>query len=122
MVMAAALFSLGGLPIFAGFVSKFYLFNAAASQGLLWLAGLAIFTSLVSLYYYLNVVRQMYIEESEDPTRLPIPRLTLGVLGVLFVAIILLGVYPAPLLDAIQHATDAILSSSGVVGLVQLAK
>ena len=45
VVMAAALFSLGGLPLFAGFVSKFYLFNAAASQGLLWLAGLAIFTS-----------------------------------------------------------------------------
>ena len=53
MVIASALFSLGGLPIFAGFISKFYLFNAAASQGLLWLAGLAIFTSLVSLYYYL---------------------------------------------------------------------
>ena len=121
VVMAAALFSLGGLPLFAGFVSKFYLFNAAASQGLLWLAGLAIFTSLVSLYYYLNIVRQMYIEEAEDPTRLPVPRLTLGVLGVLFLAIIFLGVYPAPLLDAIQHATDAILSSSSVVGLAQSA-
>ena len=121
MVMAAALFSLGGLPIFAGFVSKFYLFTAAASQGLLWLAGLAMFTSLVSLYYYLNVVRQMYIEEAEDPARLPVPRLTLGVLGVLFLAIVFLGVYPAPLLDVIQHATDAILTSSEVFGLVQSA-
>ena len=46
MVMAASLFSLAGLPIFAGFVSKFYLFNAAAFSGLLWLAGLAIAASL----------------------------------------------------------------------------
>ena len=59
MVLAAALLSLAGLPIFAGFVSKFYLFNAAAVQGLLWLAGLAIFTSLLSLYYYLMILRQL---------------------------------------------------------------
>ncbi len=119
LVMAAALFSLGGLPIFAGFVSKFYLFNAAASQGLLWLAGLAIFTSLISLYYYLTVVRQMYIEEADDPTRLPVPGLTLGVLGVLFAAMVFLGVYPAPVMDVVQHASDAILSSSDAMGLAQ---
>ena len=70
MVLAAALFSLAGLPVFAGFTSKFYLFNAAAAQGLLWLAGLAIFTSLISLYYYLMVVRRMYID-SEETTPIP---------------------------------------------------
>ena len=60
--IAAGLFSLGGLPIFAGFAIKFYLFVAVAQGGLLWLAGLAIFSSLISLYYYLQVIRQMYIE------------------------------------------------------------
>jgi NADH:ubiquinone oxidoreductase subunit 4 (subunit M) len=40
---------------------------------------------------------------------------------VLFLAIIFLGVYPAPLLDVIQHATDAILSPSGATGLVPMA-
>ena len=63
LVLTTALFSLAGLPFFAGFVSKFYLFSAVAAQGLLWLAGLAIFTSLISLYYYLQVIRQMYIEK-----------------------------------------------------------
>ena len=62
MVFAVSLFSLAGLPIFVGFTSKFYLFNAAATQGLLWVAGVAIFASLISLYYYLMVVRQLYIE------------------------------------------------------------
>ena len=116
MVMAAALFSLAGLPIFAGFASKFYLFSAAASQGLLWLAGLAIFTSLISLYYYLMVVRQMYIEPAADPARVRIPRATVALLGLLFVGMVLVGVYPAPLMDAIQSASDAL--SIGSAGLL----
>ena len=53
---------LAGLPIFAGFTAKFYLFAAVADGGFLWLAGVAIFASLISLYYYLQVLRQMYIE------------------------------------------------------------
>ena len=119
LVFAAALFSLAGLPIFVGFTSKFYLFNAAATQGLLWLAGLAIFTSLISLYYFLMVVRQMYIEPAEDPTPMQIPRLTLGLLAVLLVGMVFVGVYPAPLMDAIQHASDVILSSDGVMQMAQ---
>ena len=119
MVFAASLFSLAGLPVFAGFTSKFYLFNAAAVQGLLWLAGLAIFMSVVSLYYYLLVVRQMYIETAPDPTPIRVPRATLGLLGVLLLGMVFLGVYPAPLMDAIQNASDAIMSSDGVIRLAQ---
>ncbi len=120
VVFAAAMFSLAGLPVFAGFTSKFYLFNAAAAQGLLWLAGLAIFTSLISLYYYLMVMRQMYIEPAQDPTPIRVPRLTLGVLGLLLLGMVFLGVYPAPLMDAIQNASDVILSSEGAIRLVHL--
>ena len=114
LVLAASMFSLAGLPVFAGFASKFYLFNAAATQGLLWLAGLATLTSLVSLYYYLMVVRQMYIEPAEDSTPIRTPGLTLGLLGILLAGMVFLGVYPAPLMDAIQHASDVILASDGV--------
>ena len=63
--IAIGMFSLAGLPIFAGFAIKFYLFTAIADEGLLWLSSLAVFTSLVSLYYYLQVIRQMYIEPAE---------------------------------------------------------
>ena len=118
MVMAVSMFSLAGLPIFAGFVSKFYLFNAAASQGLLWLAGLAIFASLISLYYYLTIIRQMYIEPAPDPSPIRVPRLTTGLLGVLFVGIVFVGVYPPPVMEAITLASDAIMSSEGVIRLV----
>ena len=108
LVFAVSLFSLAGLPIFVGFTSKFYLFNAAAAQGLLWVAGVAIFASLISLYYYLMVVRQLYIEPAGESVSIPVPRLTLGVLGALFAGMIVLGVYPAPLMRAIQHASDAL--------------
>ena len=108
LVFAVSLFSLAGLPIFVGFTSKFYLFNAVAAQGLLWVAGVAIFASLISLYYYLMVVRQLYIESAEEAAPIPVPRLTLGVLGALFAGMIVLGVYPAPLMRAVQHASDAL--------------
>lgn len=108
MVFAVSLFSLAGLPIFVGFTSKFYLFNAAAAQGLLWVAGVAIFASLISLYYYLMVVRQLYIEPAEESEAIPVPRLTMGVLGALFAGMVMLGVYPAPLMRAVQHASDAL--------------
>ena len=119
LVFAAALFSLAGLPIFAGFTSKFYLFTAAAAQGLLWLVGLAIFTSLVSLYYYLMVIRQMYIEPAQDMTPIRVPGLTIGLLAVLLIGMVLVGVYPAPVMDAIQHASNAVMSSDAVTQFAQ---
>jgi NADH-quinone oxidoreductase subunit N len=122
MVFAVALFSLAGLPIFAGFTSKFYLFTATAAQGLLWLAGLAILMSLVSLYYYLMVIRYMYIEKANDPTPIRVPRLTFGVLGVLMIGIIFMGVYPSPVMEFIQSASDTLFSSEGVLRLSQVVQ
>ncbi len=114
VVLTVSLFSLAGLPIFAGFVSKFYLFTAVASQGLLWLTSIAIFASLISLYYYLQLIRQMYIETAEDKTPIFVPRLTTAVLGALLLGMVFLGVYPGPLMEAIQNASDIILSPHGI--------
>ena len=110
LVMAASLFSLAGLPVFAGFVSKFYLFTATATQGLLWLAGLAIFTSLISLYYYLQVMRQLYIESPpQDAGAIRLPRTTVALLAALLLGMVALGIYPAPLMDLAQVASEALL-------------
>ena len=124
--IAIGLFSLGGLPIFAGFAIKFYLFTAIAQAGFLWLAGLAIFSSLVSIYYYLQVIRQMYIEPASDDTdeasdetlEAPTPSvplaaapsaLLLAVMAVGVAALFWIGVYPSPLLGPIEAASQAIL-------------
>ena len=109
MALTVALFSLAGLPFFAGFATKFYLFTAAASEGLLWLVGFAIINSLISLYYYLMIIKQMYMVDATDTSRVRFSAVSGGVLGVLVLAIVLIGVYPAPLVDAIQRATSAIL-------------
>jgi len=119
--LAMGLFSLAGLPIFAGFAMKFYLFTAVATEGFLWLAGLAIFSSLISLYYYLQILRQVYIEPApagdgggdlleEHPALAKRPSLTLlTVLGSGLAGIIWLGVYPKPLIDAIEAAGRAVM-------------
>src|SRR3970040_2277044 len=57
--LSIALFSLAGMPLFAGFATKFLLFQAAANEDLLWLSAVAVFMSFVSLYYYLVIVKQM---------------------------------------------------------------
>jgi NADH-quinone oxidoreductase subunit N len=108
MVMTASLFSLAGLPIFAGFITKFYLFTAASDAGLLWLASIAIVNSVISLYYYLRVVREMYISEPGESSRVPVPLLGMAVLWLLFAGMVAVGVYPGPLVDAVDAATDVL--------------
>ena len=61
----------------------------------------------------------MYVGPAVDNTPVRVPKLTMGMLGVLLTGIVLLGVYPAPLMDAIQAAGDTLLSSEGVIRLVQ---
>ena len=132
--IAIGLFSLAGLPIFAGFTAKFYLFAAVADGGFLWLAGVAIFSSLISLYYYLQVLRQMYIESPahtdhdeaahddhadihqhaahDEPPVPPMPRPSLlltATMGAGLLVVVWLGIYPAPLLGLIDAASAAIV-------------
>lgn len=109
LVMSVALFSLAGLPFFAGFATKFYLFTAVAKGGYLWLVGLAVTTSLISLYYYLMVVKQMYIGVPSEAVRFRLSQPLVGVLGLLLLGVIGLGVYPAPLLKVIESASTVIL-------------
>ncbi|MBI2886552.1 MAG: NADH-quinone oxidoreductase subunit N [Chloroflexi bacterium] len=106
--LAVALFSLSGMPLFAGFTTKFYLFIAAAAQGYLWLVALATVNSLISLYYYLKLVRQMYIAAPAEPARLPVPALATGALTLLVVLTFAIGLYPAPLLAVIDVAVRAL--------------
>ena len=70
LLMTLALFSLAGIPPFAGMFSKFFVFMAAAEQGSFW-AYFVVFVALVntvaSLYYYLLIVKAMYIKPSDAP-------------------------------------------------------
>lgn len=70
LLMTFALFSLAGIPPFAGMFSKFFVFMAAAQEGspLTYLVVfIALVNTVVSLYYYLLIVKAMYIKSSENP-------------------------------------------------------
>ena len=90
-LMTLALFSLGGIPPFAGMFSKFFVFMAALEQGSAWayaIMFIALINTVISLYYYLLIVKAMYINKSENPlpafksdnnTRVALAICTLGV-------------------------------------------
>lgn len=66
--MMLAMFSLAGIPPFAGFFSKFFIFTSAINQGsvaIYVLVLIALINTIVSLYYYLLVVKAMFISEDE---------------------------------------------------------
>ena len=62
-----ALFSLAGIPPFAGFFSKFFIFAAAFEGGFHLLVFIALINTIISLYYYLKIVKAMYINKSDEP-------------------------------------------------------
>ncbi len=105
-VLAGALFSLAGLPLFAGFVTKFILFQAVTDAGYYWLAAIAIVTSVVSLYYYLTVMKQAFvIKPAEGEGALDVPLLMNGLAAALMLGVFYVGLYPQQLFDAIDNAT-----------------
>lgn len=66
--MMLAMFSLAGIPPFAGFFSKFFIFTGAIGQGsvaIYVLVLIALINTIVSLYYYLLVVKAMFISDDE---------------------------------------------------------
>lgn len=65
VVLTAFLFSLAGIPPFAGFWGKYYIFYAAIKANLIWLSVIAILLSVISVYYYLKVIIYMWFKEPE---------------------------------------------------------
>lgn len=92
-LLTLALFSLAGIPPFAGMFSKFFVFMAAAQQGSFaayFVVFVALINTVVSLYYYLLIVKAMYIKPSTSPlpsfrsdvnTRLALALCTAGVVA-----------------------------------------
>ena len=66
-LMTLTLFSLAGIPPFAGFFSKFFIFAAAFEGGFHLLVFIALINTIISLYYYLKIVKAMYINKSDEP-------------------------------------------------------
>ena len=66
VVMMLAMFSLAGIPPFAGFFSKFFIFASAIHSGFYILVLIALLNTIISLYYYLLVVKAMFINNENE--------------------------------------------------------
>ena len=106
-VLALALFALAGIPPTAGFMGKFFIFAAALRGGELLLAVLGILTAAVSVYFYLRVVVNLYLRPAvgEVDANRPTP-VEIVPLAAASLAILVLGIYPAPLMAIIEAALN----------------
>jgi len=101
--MLIGMLSLAGLPFTAGFVGKFYIFNAAVSHRQIALIVVGVITVGCGFYYYLKVVRAMYWQSATNVDRIPVTGLSRVAISVLIVATVWLGVYPQPIFDALKR-------------------
>lgn len=103
------LISLTGIPISAGFVGKFYMFGAAVNGGQVFPAIVGVLMSVVSAYYYLQVVVAMYMREpAGEDVWAPIDSASALALTLSAAVVIVLGVYPAPVLSLARVAANAL--------------
>lgn len=100
------LLSLTGIPLTAGFQSKFYMLIAAVKNGhQFWLVIFAVLCAAISAYYYFRIIQAMYFKEpnTEAQTAWDITRGFKILLVIVAALIILLGIYPQLLLDWLYH-------------------
>jgi len=102
VAMAVFLFSLIGLPPFAGFVGKVYLFAAIIYKKIYWLAVVAALNTVVSLYYYLRVVKAMFLEKPTEAIQMQVSLGSQALLLALLIPTLGLGIYWQPLASVVS--------------------
>ena len=102
------LLSLAGLPPFAGFVGKFYIFRSLIIEDLTWLAVIGVIGSVIAAYYYLKLIKIMYLDSAEEPLIL---RYNLGskiVLGVTSLMVVSFLFYAKSVVNFIEYISFSI--------------
>ncbi len=99
VALTVFLLSLAGIPLTAGFLSKFYMLKAVMHSGnFLWLIIFAVLMAAVSVYYYFRIIQVMFFKESDSNTII-VSTSFKWLLSALAIIIIVLGVYPQLLLQ-----------------------
>ena len=107
MWFAIFMFSMAGIPPFAGFWGKYFIFTAAVQSGMWTLAVIGVLTSVIGAFYYIRVIKVMYFdapEEAFDPR--PASLSVLAAVGGLFTS--LFFVFPAPIVGAAEAAAKVL--------------
>ena len=93
------MFSLAGIPPFAGFFGKFYIFVSAVKADLTYLAVLGVLASVISAYYYLRVIKIMYFDDSSEDYHSNLSKKNAFILVLSILAISLFIFYPSFLVE-----------------------
>ena len=97
-VLTASLLSMAGIPIFAGFFAKFFLFNQTIEAGYLVVVIAGVINSIISVGYYFKIILAMYNKEpNEEATKTPFVFYAVAVVSILLN--IVLGLFPSAVLD-----------------------
>lgn len=104
IIMALFMFSLVGLPPFAGFFGKYYLFLAAIETDMVWLAILAVISSVISAWFYLGLIVNMYFREPEaDQAAMPaVGGLSRMALALTIAGTLIVGFIPELIIRAVR--------------------
>lgn len=107
-VMTVMMLSLAGIPMTLGFIGKFFVIAMGVSANLWWLTGAVVLGSAIGLYYYLRVMVSLFLNAPQRLQR-DTPdnwAFTAGGVVVLIsaVLVLLLGIYPQPLILLVQLA------------------
>jgi NADH-quinone oxidoreductase subunit N len=100
------LLSLAGIPLTAGFTGKYFILTAGLASGQWVLAFILITGSVIGLYYYLRIIICMLQPELENPRIIRLSNQSLigsALLSALALLVLLLGLWPAPLLELLKH-------------------
>jgi NADH-quinone oxidoreductase subunit N len=100
--MLTAMASLAGIPFTAGFLGKFYIFNAAVAHHQMTLIVIGVVTVACGFYYYFKVVRAMYWETPSADGAVSVSGLSRLTMTAMIAAIVVFGIYPQPILDALR--------------------
>ena len=107
-VLTVMMLSLAGVPLTAGFIGKFYMIATGVESRQWWLVGALVLGSAIGVFYYLRVMVTLFLmEKSIRRTDAPMKwEQRAGGVMLLAIAILafVLGVYPQPLLELVQHA------------------
>jgi NADH-quinone oxidoreductase subunit N len=103
ILMAVFMFALAGVPPFAGFFGKYYVFFAAIKARMVWLAIIGVLASFVSAYYYLRLVVLMFFSEKRISVEISQSRMVLTMIVVFAFLILLLGLFPSIILENAQR-------------------
>ena len=100
--MLVFLFSLAGIPPFAGFFAKFFILSASINDGFYILSVIAVISSVIAAFYYLSVIKNMFFNDLETELLLDNNRLSSFLFISSAIIITLFFFYPDPLINLVD--------------------